>query len=131
MRNPALRILVADDEVGICGMLEAALRRRGHAVDIVSDPEHFMTQATTGAERYDLLVVDESLPRRRTSEVLPLLRTIMPSTPIIVTSGDPSMRDSIQRITSSVYFLPKPFSVNQLEGLIQQTGAKVTARSHA
>jgi DNA-binding NtrC family response regulator len=102
-------------------MLEVALGRRGHQVEVVSDSERFMTQATQGARRYDLLVIDESLPRKRSSEVLRYLRSIMPKTPIIVTSGDPSIRDAVQRVASSVYFLPKPFSIGDIEGAIRHS----------
>lgn len=126
--HPALRILVADDEAGICHMLEVALKRRGHAVDIVSEPDRFMTQAASSADLYDVLVIDESLPRKRATEILPYLRTIMPRTPIIVTSGDHSRRDAIQRATSSVYFLAKPFSVTDLENLLYSTSGNVTSR---
>jgi two-component system cell cycle sensor histidine kinase/response regulator CckA len=121
MSASPLRILVADDELGICSMLEVALGRRGHQVEVVSDSERFMTQATQGARRYDLLVIDESLPRKRSSEVLRYLRSIMPKTPIIVTSGDPSIRDAVQRVASSVYFLPKPFSIGDIEGAIRHS----------
>lgn len=114
-QTPPLRILIAEDEIGICSMLEVALSRRGHHVDVTSDSERFMNQAARGARFYDLLLIDESLPRKGSSTVLPYLRSLMPQTPIIVTSGDPSIRTSVQRVANKVFFLPKPFSLGELE----------------
>jgi signal transduction histidine kinase/CheY-like chemotaxis protein len=116
---PSLRILIAEDELGICSMLQVALGRRGHTVDVVSDSERFMAQAAKGANFYDLLLIDESLPRKKSSTVLPYLRSLMPRTPIIVTSGDPTIKDAVQGVASSVFFLSKPFSLVDLECAIR------------
>ncbi|MBF0476931.1 MAG: response regulator transcription factor [Deltaproteobacteria bacterium] len=111
------RILVIDDDVGLCELLVEYLTIEGFQVETVNDGQ-------SGAERvsggnYDLIVLDVMLPGMNGFEVLRHIRGKM-STPVIMLTA---RGDDVDRIVGLELgaddYLPKPFNPRELVARIR------------
>src|SRR6185312_684339 len=72
--NPS-RILIADDDRALCGLLAEYLRREGFVVDLAHDGAEALVRLRNPAERPDLLILDVMMPGRDGLDTLRELRT--------------------------------------------------------
>jgi two-component system OmpR family response regulator len=122
-----LRILVADDDLGVCRMFGYVLGRAGYSVDSVQDGQ--AAWEALGKESYDLLITDVNMPRLSGLELVRRLRASRASIPIIMVSGASySEAVSSNDTTDLVTVLSKPVSVstllNQVNGILQDADKK-------
>lgn len=84
------RILIADDDRVLAGLLAEYLQREGFAVDVVHDGEAALARLRDGAQRPDLLILDVMMPGRDGLETLRELR-MQQRLPVIMLSarGEP------------------------------------------
>lgn len=53
------KILILDDDINICYLIENILKRRGHQVDMTTEEKDFLTKVQE--QKYDLFIVDLNL----------------------------------------------------------------------
>jgi CheY-like chemotaxis protein len=121
-----LRVLIVDDETAVAETLREMLARDGHAVEIAADGAEALERL--GQDGYDLILSDLRMPRvdgpefyRRLGERFPALRDR-----VAFLTGDsltPEVIDFLQRVQRPT--LPKPFSLDEVERLMQRTLAHV------
>ena len=102
-------ILVIDDEKGILRVIEAALKRFGHEVEIALDGVEGIKKFDDGC--YDMVITDMRMPRLDGKGVVQHIRASRKnSIPIIGISGTP------WKIQDSGFdaVLPKPFPLQDL-----------------
>ena len=103
-----MRILVADDEVGMTRALEALLKREHYSVDVVNNGQDALDYGL--AENYDALVLDIMMPKMDGLEVLTELRRQGVSTPVLLLTAKSQIEDRVTGLTSGADdYLPKPF----------------------
>ena len=68
----SVRILLIDDDVELCSLLDELLKREHFQVEMIHDGQHGLERALSGA--FDLVVLDVMLPRLDGFEVLRQLR---------------------------------------------------------
>ncbi len=68
------RILIADDDRELCGLLAEYLRREGFTVDIASDGAAALARLRDAEQRPDLLILDVMMPGRDGLDTLRELR---------------------------------------------------------
>ncbi len=60
MENSKIRILVVDDEQGLCAGLQEGLQREGYIVDAANDAATALRMA--GQQLYNLVISDVKMP---------------------------------------------------------------------
>jgi len=114
------RILVIDDEPTIRELLEKALTRVGHSVNVIGDATTAMEIIDAGTI-YDVIITDVRMPGMNGLELYTLAVRKMPAMKhrIIFITGDVMGADIKAFISNNnIPFLAKPFRMNELEEMI-------------
>lgn len=110
---PRSRILVVDDDVQICAMLERALRHPGYDVVVHHEP---LAAAREIVRRLpDLLIVDLMLPGMSGAELVESVsRSMGDKTPpaLLITGAPERLRDEDRALFARVF--TKPFRIKEL-----------------
>jgi len=108
-----MRLLIIEDDVMIGQALSTGLRASGYAVDWVRDGiagEHALRH-----DRYDMALLDLSLPRKDGLEVLRSLRRAKVDLPVLVISARDSLAERIAGLDSGADdYLAKPFDLDEV-----------------
>ena len=116
-RASAVRILVIDDDPGVCRVVQTALAHDGFTVDTVSDPTE--VEARLGEGDYHIVIVDYVIPGLPAEQVLEWLRRHQPEASIIVVTGFPSIDSALNCLRARTYdYLTKPFQVANLQRVV-------------
>ena len=108
-----MRILLADDDPELTTMLQRALDRAGHVVDVVATGEDAVWMA--GVCEYDALILDVNLPESDGFAVCKALRTRDDWTPILFLTGRTAVADRVTGLdVGGDDYLSKPFALEEL-----------------
>jgi DNA-binding NtrC family response regulator len=118
------RILVVDDELTVCKSIRQVLVGTDCDVDMAKSGEEALRME---AERpYDVMIVDLMMPGLSGMDLLPMLKARNPKARIIMVTGYPTMKNTLQAIQlGAVDFLPKPFLPTTLRNLVAAALAAV------
>jgi signal transduction histidine kinase/ActR/RegA family two-component response regulator len=108
--NTGRRILLLDDEPGVCRTAAQLLRQQGHNVQALRSGERALTHLRAHSNGYDLLVLDVMMPHPTGVEVYRALVEEGIVLPTIFVSGyseQPLLEGMLD--TAGVVFLQKPF----------------------
>jgi len=107
------RVLVVDDEIGICEAVKRALESNGIPVDIALDGPAGL-QAIKEQE-YDLVLLDIKMPQISGLDLIKMIHKIDPDIICIMITGFATIEMAITAIKEGAYdFLTKPFSMDVL-----------------
>jgi two-component system response regulator AtoC len=108
------RILVADDDPPIVGMLETFLAQEGYEVESAATGEEVLEKAK--AEAPDLLLVDIYMPPGLDGlGVIKALQEAKLQVPVIVLTGQGTSQMAIEAMQLGAYdYIPKPFDLDEL-----------------
>jgi two-component system sensor histidine kinase/response regulator len=113
------KILVIDDEVGICEGIQRALTSRYPRVDAAYEGEKGLQMVRE--ERYDLILIDVMMPGINGIDLIKAIHTIDPEIICIIITGYATVELAVQAIKQGAYdFLSKPFSVDELRLAVNQ-----------
>jgi two-component system copper resistance phosphate regulon response regulator CusR len=113
-----MRILVVEDEKSISDFLKTSLEEECFVVDVASDGEEGSFLARTND--YDLVILDNVLPKKSGKEVCQDLRGRGRLTPIIMLSAKAEVSDKVDLLdTGADDYLAKPFSFIELKSRIK------------
>ncbi|HEX8947179.1 MAG TPA: response regulator transcription factor [Candidatus Paceibacterota bacterium] len=113
-----MRILVIDDEKPVRDMLKQTLKGEGFAVDTAEDGETGSQLARSN--EYDVIVLDNRMPKKTGTEVVRELRAAGNQTPILMLSvlGDVRQKADLLNLGADDY-LVKPYSYEELVARIR------------
>jgi two-component system nitrogen regulation response regulator GlnG len=112
-------IIVADDDAAIRTVLNQALGRAGYLVRTTGNAATLWRWASAGEG--DLVITDVIMPDENAFELIPRLKKLRPDLPIIVMSAQNTLMTAITAAERGAYeYLPKPFDLNELTGLVQR-----------
>lgn len=95
------RLLIVDDEISLCQLLEIAFRKEGHTVETVSTGEGALGKIAS--QVYDLIISDIRMPDLTGIELLKRTReSRIPSAFILITAV-PTMSTAIQALNLGAY----------------------------
>ncbi len=108
-----MRVLLAEDDIGLSSRLCEDLAKRGYVVDVVDngvDAEHL------GAEcPYDAVILDLGLPQRSGLDVLKNWRGDGIGTPVLVLTARDAWHEKVDGFSAGADdYLAKPFHVEEL-----------------
>ncbi len=107
------RIMVIDNEEGLCRMMEAVLADNGYAVKAFT--RSFEAVETFAAGQWDLVVTDIKMPGMDGLEVLQKIKLKEPAIPVIMVTAYATVEMSIQALRKGAYdMLTKPFEPEEL-----------------
>ncbi|WP_411075411.1 response regulator transcription factor [Streptomyces sp. cmx-4-7] len=108
-----MRVLVAEDERVLAGLVVTGLRRAGFAVDTVHDGEDALERL--GLYAYDVLVLDRDLPRLHGDEVARRLVAGGSRTRILMLTAATAVEDRVAGLDLGADdYLGKPFEFPEL-----------------
>ncbi|WP_374413481.1 response regulator [Novosphingobium colocasiae] len=107
------RILLVEDEEPVRMVAQRALTRQGYEVTCAGDGEEGLEIVQSGRE-FDLVVTDVVMPTLDGPAMAREIRRIRPGLPLLFMSGyaEEQLRKEIS--LANAWFMPKPFSVQQL-----------------
>ncbi len=109
----AKKIMIVDNEEGLCRMMEAVLMDDGHAVRSFNDPLEAVEVFRPGI--WDLVISDIKMPGIDGLEVLQRIKTAEPDIPVIMITAFATVEMSIQALRKGAYdMLTKPFEPDEL-----------------
>jgi DNA-binding NtrC family response regulator len=119
VNRPSVKILVVDDEQGLCAGLQEALRREGHDVDATTDPKKALNMATSNL--YNLVISDVRMPGMSGLELLAAIHQRHQDTLFILTTAYGTVENAVEAMKQGAYdYLPKPIDMKRLRVLVQK-----------
>lgn len=124
-----LSILVIEDEPATRDMLQRLLEREGHSTVAASDGLEgidIFKRALTQRKPFDLVITDYGMPQMNGMQVAKTIKSLSPSTPIIMLSGWESVSSVDNDSLAAVDFLlNKPVTNQELRSAIKQAMRKI------
>lgn len=113
------KILVVDDEKGVCHSFEKVLGRQGYSVVIANDGIEAIEK--TGHEHPSVVVMDVSMPKMDGLETLQKLKEKYPDLIIIMMTAHSTSDRAITAMKHGAYdYLMKPFDNAQLISMLEK-----------
>ncbi len=110
---PAKKIMIIDNEEGLCRMMAAVLMDEGHGTRTFNDPLEAVELFRPGI--WDLVISDIKMPGIDGLEVLRRIKAIEPDIPVIMITAFATVEMSIQALRNGAYdMLTKPFEPDEL-----------------
>ncbi len=109
----AKKILLIDNEEGLCRMMEAVLSDSGYQVKAFTQPREAVREFQ--ADQWDLVISDIKMPGMNGLEVLQSIKEKDPNVPVIMITAYATVETSIQVLRKGAYdMLTKPFEPEEL-----------------
>ncbi len=111
-------ILLVDDEPEILSLLGEIVSSFGYRTILKPDGESALAAVRQGAE-VDLVITDLRMPGMSGSELLIVLRKLLPTVPIIVLTAHGSVASYIQSRSDGVFeYINKPVQARELHRIV-------------
>ncbi len=127
-----MRVLIVEDEPKVARALEAGLRQEGYETVVESSGEGAFFRIST--ERFDVALLDITLPGRDGLEILRALRRQNLETRVLMLTARDTLEDRVRGLESGADdYLVKPFAFAELVARIravQRRGRPVDAVRH-
>jgi DNA-binding NtrC family response regulator len=119
MDKSKVRILVVDDEQGLCAGIQEALLREGYRVDARTDS---MAAAKLAQEQlFNLIISDIKMPGLSGLELLNQVRAHNHDTLFILMTAFGTVENAVEAMKQGAYdYLPKPIDMKRLRALVQK-----------
>ena len=113
-----MRLLLVEDHAELAKWLMDWLASSGHVVEHLGRGDH--ADLALAANRYDLVILDLSLPKLDGIEVLQRLRGRGDTTPVLVLTARGTKDERVAGLNLGADdYLPKPFDLDELEARIK------------
>jgi two-component system, OmpR family, alkaline phosphatase synthesis response regulator PhoP len=114
----AYKILLIEDEPGLCFTLSDRLQKEGYSIDVCNDGESGFQQASENT--YDLILLDLMLPKKSGYDVCSELRQLGSKTSILMLTARDQVMDKVHGLKIGADdYLTKPFEMPELLARIE------------
>ncbi len=119
-------IVIADDDAGIRTVLNRALTKAGHRVQVTSNAATLWNWISNGEG--DLVLSDVVMPDGNLFDLLPKIRRARPELPIVVMSAQNTFMTAVKASEAGAYeYLPKPFDLGEVTAIVARALSQVRA----
>jgi two-component system response regulator HydG len=119
MDNSKIKILIVDDEQGLCAGLQEGLQREGYSVDAANSAEAALKLA--GQNLYNLVISDIKMPGMGGLELFTQFRERSRDTLFILMTAFGTVENAVEAMRLGVYdYLPKPVDLKRLRMHVQK-----------
>jgi signal transduction histidine kinase/DNA-binding response OmpR family regulator len=119
MQNDSARILVVDDEKGMCASLQTLISKAGYQVTTADEGEEAIQKIRQ--DNFDLVITDVRMPRVDGLDILKAARQKDEDAVVILMTGYASLESAISAINQGAYdYLLKPIEFPELRLSIQR-----------
>ena len=115
----AARILVVDDEVALVEMAQGMLEPLGYTVIGTTDSGQALEMFCDHPDRFDVVIVDQTMPRMTGMVLAGKLLDVRPDTPIILVTGYSETISPAKAKALGVKLLMKPFNRREIAQAIR------------
>ena len=123
MSPQAHNILIADDDASIRLVLSQAFSRLGYQVRATSNAATLLKWVTEGEG--DLVITDVVMPDENVFDVLPRIRKLRPTLPVIVMSAQNTLLTAVSAAEGGVFdYIPKPFDLDDMTATAKRALAR-------
>ena len=120
MDRSKIKILVVDDEQGLCAGIQEALRREGYMVDAATDPA--IAFKLSRERLYNLVISDLKMPGLSGLELMTQVRAHNRDTLFILMTAYGTVENAVEAMKQGAYdYLPKPLDMRRLRALVQKS----------
>jgi DNA-binding NtrC family response regulator len=117
MDKSRIKLLVVDDERGLCAGIQEALRREGYAVDAANDGPAALQLVTD--RLYNLVVTDIKMPNMSGLELLREAKQRSRDTLFILMTAYGTVDSAVEAMKEGAYdYLSKPIDLQRLRALV-------------
>jgi glycine cleavage system H lipoate-binding protein/CheY-like chemotaxis protein len=117
--NKKPRILVVDDEPGVCKSCQRILIREGWSVDTVLSAQEALDQLDH--ESYDVIITDMIMPRMSGMDLLKTVKETKPDVSIIMITGYATVKTAVMAMKLGAFdYIPKPFTPEELSSVTER-----------
>ena len=119
------RLLLVDDEPAVLSVCKELLAVLGYQVTAVADAHEALRLVSDSAERFDVMVTDQSMPKMTGVELAHAAWRVRPLLPIVLTTGYLEV-DLMDRLghSSAVRVVGKPYRLQELSDALAQLMSK-------
>jgi DNA-binding NtrC family response regulator len=112
-----VQALIVDDDPSVRSILRRLLTLSGHTTLEAEDGKQAIERLT--ASSVDVVITDLQMPHADGFEVLRRARELRPRTPVVVLTGEGSVRDCVAAMRAGAFnFLIKPFHASDLDEIV-------------
>ena len=122
-----MRVLVVDDDSGMCETLSAILEIKGYSVDTAGDGRQAVEKVRT--DHYDFVLMDVKMPRLNGAEAYRIMRAEKPDLEIVLMTAyakDGLVHDLQTDEMVKVIF--KPFDMDEVLSLLVDASRMISRR---
>ena len=120
MDKSKVKILVVDDEQGLCAGVQEALSREGYLVDASTDSANALKLAQ--ASLYNLVISDIKMPGLSGLQLMEQVRARHRDTLFILMTAYGTVENAVEAMKQGAYdYLPKPLDMKRLRVLVQKS----------
>jgi DNA-binding NtrC family response regulator len=117
MDKTRVKILVVDDELGLCAGIQEALKREGYVVDAANDAPTALKMI--GERLYNLVVTDVKMPKLSGLQLLKEAKQKSRDTQFILMTAYGTVESAVEAMKEGAYdFLSKPLDMQRLRALV-------------
>ena len=110
-------VLIADDDSAIRTVLNQAFARAGYAPRATGNAATLWRWVAQGEG--DVIITDVVMPDENAFDLIPRIKKLRPELPIIVMSAQNTLMTALTAAEKGVFeYLPKPFDLNQIIGVV-------------
>ena len=127
MKKQLEKILVIDDEAGMCSLINTVLSDEGYRVTVTQKPQD--GAAMLREDAFDLVITDLRMPKMDGMEILQAVKSVSPAMPVILITAYGAVDSAVQAMKlGAADYVAKPFRNAELCAAVNNVLEKTRLR---